>query len=187
MGLRAVFLYILDACCDCRAAVAVSPGGGAEAAMEWLLLRLDEPGINDPVPAVSSTPAPAAASVASVASVEATSMLTGMGFSDQQAQAALKVRVLDREGEWLLCLPRLLSCNPPAPQLIPLLRLCPWPHAPPRHAPTVWSVPLTGCSLTWMTWRWPWLAWRQQEQQQQRGRLQGQLQRVQQQVNRQLN
>ncbi|EFJ49271.1 hypothetical protein VOLCADRAFT_90020 [Volvox carteri f. nagariensis] len=86
-----------------RAAVAVS-NSGAEAAMEWLLIHLDDPDINDPLPEPTQAGgAGGGAPAAAPADPEKTSQLTAMGFSETHAAAALQAcnGSLERAADWL--------------------------------------------------------------------------------------
>lgn len=82
---------------------------GAEGAMEWVLSHMEDANFNDPLsepsqaPLQASTTGAAAAAPAS-ADPDSVVMLVSMGFTDQQAAAALKVR--------------------PLPPLLPFLLLC---------------------------------------------------------------
>jgi ubiquitin carboxyl-terminal hydrolase 5/13 len=84
----------------CRRAAIATGNAGVEMAMEWVLIHLDddenmttEPGGAETSQAGHQTGAAAAAAApcAGGADVEKISMLTAMGFSDQQAEAALLV------------------------------------------------------------------------------------------------
>jgi len=70
--------------------------------MGWLITRLEEPGINDPLPPVGA-PAAAPTPAGGAPSVETLSLLTGMGFDDRQATAALKAcaNSVERAADWL--------------------------------------------------------------------------------------
>ncbi|KAG2435345.1 hypothetical protein HXX76_007418 [Chlamydomonas incerta] len=91
-----------------RAAAAVS-NAGLEAAMEWLLGHLEDPDINDPLPAPGAAPAAAATAAAPAAAAtaeadpEKVSTLAGMGFSEEHAKAALQAcsGSLERAADWL--------------------------------------------------------------------------------------
>ena len=63
--------------------------------MEWILGHMEDADFNDPLPAPASTAAGGGGGGAIAAieeDPEKISMLEGMGFSGQQAKAALKVR-----------------------------------------------------------------------------------------------
>ena len=66
--------------------------------MEWILGHMEDVDFNDPLPAPTAAAAVAAggrgggANDAAEEDREKISMLEGMGFSEQQAKAALKVR-----------------------------------------------------------------------------------------------
>ncbi|BDA47746.1 Ubiquitin carboxyl-terminal hydrolase 5 [Coccomyxa sp. Obi] len=79
-----------------RAAVAMQ-NGGTEASMEWVLAHMEDPDFNDPLPAASAPSSTKTADPVSLA------MLTGMGFTNQQAEAALKAcdGSLERAADWL--------------------------------------------------------------------------------------
>ncbi|KAG2446804.1 hypothetical protein HYH02_008364 [Chlamydomonas schloesseri] len=91
-----------------RAAVAVG-NAGLEAAMEWLLGHLEDPDVNDPLPVPGAAPAAAAAAGAGAAAAapeadpEKVSTLSGMGFSEEHAKAALQAcsGSLERAADWL--------------------------------------------------------------------------------------
>ncbi|KAK9828649.1 hypothetical protein WJX72_001313 [[Myrmecia] bisecta] len=84
-----------------RAAVATQ-NAGAEACMEWVLGHMEDADFNDPLPAPSATTA-AAAGGSPEANPESVMMLTSMGFTDQQAGAALKAcqGSVERAADWL--------------------------------------------------------------------------------------
>lgn len=65
---------------------------GAEGAMEWVLSHMEDANFNDPLsePSQASTTG-AAEAPPTAADPEAVMMLVSMGFTDQQAAAALKV------------------------------------------------------------------------------------------------
>ena len=75
----------------CRRAAVATKNAGMEAAMEWVLGHMEDADFNDPMP---SAGAAAAAGGAKAADPEQVSMLEGMGFSEEQAKAALMVREL---------------------------------------------------------------------------------------------
>ncbi|CAL5228914.1 g12137 [Coccomyxa viridis] len=88
-----------------RAAVATQ-NAGTEAAMEWVLSHMGDPDFNEPLPASSSSQAPAQAQQQGsqkAADPEQVSMLGAMGFTPQQAEAALKAcnGSLERAADWL--------------------------------------------------------------------------------------
>eukprot|EP00123_Amoebidium_parasiticum_P018329 comp24172_c0_seq1/m.44156 comp24172_c0_seq1/g.44156 ORF comp24172_c0_seq1/g.44156 comp24172_c0_seq1/m.44156 type:complete len:877 (-) comp24172_c0_seq1:625-3255(-) len=82
----------------CKKAYQATKGQGADAAMDWLLQRLDDPTINDPIPSANQSQAGPAASEEDVA------MLTSMGFSVQKAQKALAATSnnVERAVDWLV-------------------------------------------------------------------------------------
>ena len=76
---------------------ALATGNSAEAAMEWILGHMEDPDLNDPLPAAEPPRGSEATQGGGVGSEggtdpEQVSMLEGMGFSNVQAKAALKVR-----------------------------------------------------------------------------------------------
>lgn len=69
---------------------------GAEGAMEWVLTHMEDANFNDPLSEPSQAPPHASTSGAAeaapaAADPESVMMLVSMGFTDQQAAAALKV------------------------------------------------------------------------------------------------
>lgn len=83
-----------------RAAIATS-NAGVEAAMEWVFAHMGDPDFNDPLPEPAAAAAAAGAGAGAAAGggsgagadadPEKVGMLTGMGFNEQQAKAALLV------------------------------------------------------------------------------------------------
>jgi len=69
----------------CRRAVVSSGNSGADNAMGWLMERMDDPSINDPLPEESCSGAAAAEP-----SEEALSSIQAMGFTLPQARKALR-------------------------------------------------------------------------------------------------
>lgn len=69
--------------------------------MNWVLEHMEDPDFNDPLPAAGSSLESAQAAVAD--DPEALIMLTSLGFTDRQAQAALKATGGDatRGADWL--------------------------------------------------------------------------------------
>ena len=71
---------------------------GAEGAMEWVLSHMEDANFNDPLSEPSQAAAQAsttgaAAAPPAAADPESVMMLVSMGFTDQQAAAALKVSI----------------------------------------------------------------------------------------------
>ena len=67
---------------------------GAEGAMEWVLSHMEDANFNDPLAEPSeaqSQPSTTSAAEPAGADPESVMMLVSMGFTDQQAAAALKV------------------------------------------------------------------------------------------------
>jgi ubiquitin carboxyl-terminal hydrolase 5/13 len=90
-----------------RAARAVSPGGDAEAAMNWLLEHMDDADIRDPLPPLGA-PAPAVAGGSSAPAApsfdeEAVAMLMSLGYSAARVSRALRETGGDTEraADWL--------------------------------------------------------------------------------------
>lgn len=96
----------------CQQFVAVLQNMGTEGAMEWVLGHMEDADFNEPLPdpsasaqsGLASTSAPAAQAPADPESVM---MLASMGFSDQQAAAALKVSAVhqSRGSSTIACQP----------------------------------------------------------------------------------
>eukprot|EP01026_Neomeris_dumetosa_P037322 TRINITY_DN3020_c0_g1_i1.p1 TRINITY_DN3020_c0_g1~~TRINITY_DN3020_c0_g1_i1.p1 ORF type:complete len:892 (-),score=138.68 TRINITY_DN3020_c0_g1_i1:1653-3944(-) len=85
----------------CRRAVITTGNCGVEAAMNWILEHQDDPNFNTPIEASQSqTPVPMEVD-GRQAEID---MITGMGFTKRQAEAALKATGYDveRAGDWLL-------------------------------------------------------------------------------------
>lgn len=82
-----------------RACLATN-NGGAEACMEWVLQHMDDPDFNDPIQSKSAASAPGGSAAANPDHVAA---LCAMGFTGQQAEAALAACGGDPErvGDWL--------------------------------------------------------------------------------------
>ncbi|KAL3152058.1 hypothetical protein ABBQ32_001169 [Trebouxia sp. C0010 RCD-2024] len=90
-----------------RAAVATQ-NMGAEGAMEWVLTHMEDANFNEPLSEPSQAPPQASTSGAAEAAPAAADpdsvmMLVSMGFTDQQAAAALKAchGSLERSADWL--------------------------------------------------------------------------------------
>jgi ubiquitin carboxyl-terminal hydrolase 5/13 len=79
-----------------RAAVAVG-NSDAEAAMNWLLSHMEDADINDPLPRADGN------AVSNEGDPESVVMLTAMGFTERQANAALKScnGSVERAADWL--------------------------------------------------------------------------------------
>ncbi|KAJ9512241.1 hypothetical protein QJQ45_012796 [Haematococcus lacustris] len=88
----------------CKRAALASGNQGVEPAMEWLLSHMEDPDLQDPLPSPEAAlqPAQPAGAGPGVAS-ESVSMLAGMGFTEEQAAAALQAcsGALDRAADWL--------------------------------------------------------------------------------------
>ncbi|CDF33158.1 unnamed protein product [Chondrus crispus] len=82
-----------------RAALATK-NAGAEASMEWVFAHMSDSDFNEPLPAPEDTSPQAGAGQFRAEDV---SNLTAMGFTDKQAQAALKATggSLERAADWL--------------------------------------------------------------------------------------
>ncbi|EIE18246.1 ubiquitinyl hydrolase [Coccomyxa subellipsoidea C-169] len=86
-----------------RAAVATQ-NAGTEASMEWVLAHMEDADFNDPLPApAAAADAAAAPASAKAADPDSLAMLTGMGFTSEQAEAALRAcdGSLERAADWL--------------------------------------------------------------------------------------
>ncbi|KAG0306576.1 hypothetical protein BGZ98_002140 [Dissophora globulifera] len=72
---------------------------GSETAMDWLIMHMEDPDIDDPIVDQASS----GASVAAEASPEQIAQLADMGFTDKQAKKALKETggSMERAVEWL--------------------------------------------------------------------------------------
>lgn len=74
----------------CKRAVRAAGSSGVEAASEWIFAHMEDSDFNDPMPEIVAPGAePAAAADASAISEDAIAMLTPLGFSHEQAEAAL--------------------------------------------------------------------------------------------------
>lgn len=82
-------------CSTLKLRACVVQNRGAEGAMEWVLSHMEDANFNDPLsePSQASTTG-AAEAPPTAADPEAVMMLVSMGFTDQQAAAALKVSSL---------------------------------------------------------------------------------------------
>ena len=70
----------------CKRAAIATGNSDAEAAMNWLLEHMEDPNLNDPIVSGAS-----AAPSVFIPDSDAVTMITSMGYSNQQATAALKV------------------------------------------------------------------------------------------------
>jgi ubiquitin carboxyl-terminal hydrolase 5/13 len=78
-------------------------GGNVEAALEWLMAHMDDPGIDDPEPAGAGAAGGGGGGAAAAADPEAVASLASMGFSDARATRALRETggSVERAVEWL--------------------------------------------------------------------------------------
>lgn len=74
--------------------------GGAEASAEWVFMHMEDPDFNDPLPVPGASASAPSGDVSSgggggggggPVDAEAVGVLAGMGFTEPQAEAALKV------------------------------------------------------------------------------------------------
>ena len=84
----------------CRRACLAVGNADAEAAANWLFGHMEDADLNDPLPPAAG---PAAAPAAAPADAGLVAMLTGLGFDERQATAALKATNGDgeRAADWL--------------------------------------------------------------------------------------
>eukprot|EP01025_Chloroclados_australasicus_P059005 TRINITY_DN7449_c1_g2_i6.p1 TRINITY_DN7449_c1_g2~~TRINITY_DN7449_c1_g2_i6.p1 ORF type:complete len:301 (+),score=57.36 TRINITY_DN7449_c1_g2_i6:244-1146(+) len=85
----------------CRRAVIMTGNAGIEAAMNWILEHQEDADFNSPIEATELSQA---APMDVDSNQQQIDMITGMGFNERQAQAALKATGgdVERAGDWLL-------------------------------------------------------------------------------------
>mmetsp|Transcript_7420 Transcript_7420/g.21943 ORF Transcript_7420/g.21943 Transcript_7420/m.21943 type:complete len:903 (+) Transcript_7420:355-3063(+) len=94
-----------------RAAIATN-NGGAEASAEWVFMHMEDPDFNDPLPVPGASASAPSGDVSSgggggggggPVDAEAVGVLAGMGFTEPQAEAALKATggIMERAVDWL--------------------------------------------------------------------------------------
>ncbi|KAF9926454.1 hypothetical protein BGZ67_008096 [Mortierella alpina] len=83
----------------CQKALSATNNQGSEAAMDWLIQHMEDPDIDDPIVANTSSSGATSAAV----SPEQIAQLADMGFTDKQAKKALKETGgnMERAVEWL--------------------------------------------------------------------------------------
>ncbi|KAG1658938.1 hypothetical protein FOA52_007130 [Chlamydomonas sp. UWO 241] len=87
----------------CRRAAVATQNASVEAAMEWVLMHMEDPDFNDPLPQPAAASGGGAAPAGDDADLEKLSMLSGMGFADGHSKAALKAcgGNIERAADWL--------------------------------------------------------------------------------------
>lgn len=74
----------------CQKALLATGNSNADAAMEWLFAHMDDPDIDDPIPAATGSSGAGGAEP----SEDQISMLADMGFTAKQARKALRETVI---------------------------------------------------------------------------------------------
>ncbi|MEW5315258.1 MAG: hypothetical protein WDW38_006701 [Sanguina aurantia] len=85
----------------CKRAAIATKNGSLEESATWVLTHMEDPGVDDPLPAPKSSSV--AAAPESLPDAEKVQMLTSMGFSDLHATGALKAcgDNIERAADWL--------------------------------------------------------------------------------------